>query len=267
MTRVHELFNSRENTYSAKPRQSSGELLYIVKDQSDETTARAAALAVAPSIWDGKIFRNVSLERIAADKWIARCQYDDNEEPLDVGEWRLSFDTTGGTVNKTVAFEERAYPATAPPQHSAINVQDGKVMGIDVPVGSLKFTITYRQPRGNITVAYARTLAALVGKVNNATFYGFAARELMFLGASGQQGTQVDPEINYNFLAGEHLTNFTIGGITVALKEAHEHLWASFVADVEEGGAEPKLIQQPEAIYVDQVAEEANFALIGIGTA
>jgi hypothetical protein len=126
--------------------------------------------------------------------------------------------------------------------------------------------VTYRQPRAVITLAYARTLAAMVGRTNAATFFGFAAEEVMFLGAKGQQGSQIDPSIDYDFLTGEHLTNFTIGGILVALKKAHEYLWADFVDEVDNTGTEPKLIQSPSAIYVDDVALTGNFSLIGIGT-
>lgn len=264
--RVIELFKSRETLAHIKPKMSNGTLLYLVKDEGDEVTARNAVLAVAPATWDGKYFKSIHLERLHPTKFIAKLQYDDDEKDIDVGEWRISFDTTGGTVKKLVAFAERKYPSTAPGRQYAINVQDDKVQGLDVPVGGLKFTVTYRQPRAVITLAYARTLAAMVGRYNAATFFGFAAEEALFLGAKGQQGSQIDPSIDYDFLAGEHLSNFYIGGILVALKKAHEFLWADFVDEVDSAGAEPKLIQAPKAIYVDQVALPGDFSLIGIGT-
>jgi hypothetical protein len=264
--RVIELFKSRETVNGLKPRTSSGTLIYLVKDTASEDTARTAILAAAPATWDGKYLRSINIERLAATKFLVKCPYDDDEEELDVGEWRLSFDTGGGTAKKLVAYAERKYPSTAPDRQKAINVQDGKVQGLDVPIGGLAFTITYRQPRAVITLAYARTLAALSGRTNASTFYGFGAEEVMFLNARGQQGSKVDPEIDYNFVAGEHLSNFSIGGITVALKKAHEHLWADFEDEVDNAGAEPKLIQAPQAIYVDEVALTGNFALLGIGT-
>ena len=264
--RVIELFKSRDTINGLRPRTSSGALIYIVKDTSSEDDARTAILGTAPATWDGKYLRSINIERLAPTKFIVKCPYDDDEEDIDVGEWRMSFDTTGGTAKKLVAYAERKYPSTAPDRHSAINVQDDKVQGLDVPIGGLKFTITYRQPRAVITLAYARTLAALVGRTNAATFFGFAAEEVMFLGAKGQQGSQIDPSIDYDFLAGEHLTSFVIGGITVASKKAHEYLWADFVDEVDTAGTEPKLIQDPSAIYVNEVAQTGNFTLLGIGT-
>jgi hypothetical protein len=207
--------------------------------------------------WDGKFFNSISLERVGKARFLARLQYD-NRTKIEVGEYRISFDVSGSTVHQTVAFGERKYPDTAPDQNGAINVQDGRAQGIEWPVGSLRFTIHYRQPRANITLAYVRGLAQLVGKTNNASFYGFAARELLFLGARGQQGTEADPEISYDFLAGQHLVNVEIGGITVALKEAHEFLWSAF-EDLE---ADDELVVSPKAIYVDQVAQEAAFATV-----
>lgn len=264
--RVIELFKSRGTLASIRPNQSTGTLVYLVKDETDEINARNAVLAVAPNDWDGKRFVSIEMERVARSKHMAKCNYDDSEDDLDVGEWRFSFDTSGGTAKKLVAYAERKYPATAPDQDKAINVQDGKVQGIDVPIGGLKFTITFRQPRATITLPYARTLASLVGRYNSAVFYGFQAEEVMFLGARGQQGSNADPSIDYDFLAGEHLTNFSIGGITVALKKAHEHLWAWFADHVDNAGAEPALIQSPAAIYVDQVALPGDFSLLAIGT-
>jgi hypothetical protein len=260
-TVVRELFKSRENTLAAAPGESNGVLTYIVKGTTSETTARAAVLASLPALWDGKIFRSIQTERLAPSKWLCQANYDDKEEELDVGEWRISFDIAGGTVKKMVALAERRYPNDAPDLKGAINVQDGKVQGMDLPVGAFKFSIHFRQPRAVITLAYARTLASLVGKVCDGTFHGFGAREVMFLGARGQQGSKVDPTIDYDFLAGEHLTNFNLGGITVALKEAHEHLWCKFADAIDAD----ELVQQPVAIYVDTVAEEADFAALAVG--
>lgn len=262
--RVIELFKSRETLSSYRPQQSTATLVYLVKDCFDELDARTAIEANSPSTWDGKARVSIELQRVAKTKHLAKVNYDDQEEDLDTGEWRISFDTAGGTVKQTLAYAERKYPSTAPDQRGAVNVQDGKVQGLDVPIGTLKFTIHYRMPKATITLAYVRTLAFLVGRTNAASFYGFDALEVMFLGAQGQQGSRTDPVIDYSFLAGEHLTNFQVGGITVALKRAHEHLWASF-EDTVEGGDEPALIPTPRAIYIDEVARSANFSLLGIG--
>lgn len=256
---VKELFKSRETDTAifGEPGESSGTLLYIVKGTSVEATARTSVLSVAPATWDGKFVNSILLERIAPTKYLARLSYDDRNM-IEVGEYRISFDVSGGNVHKTVAFAERRYPDTAPDQHASINVQDGRAQGVDWPVGTLRFTIHYRQPRAVITLAYARALAGLVGKTNSAAFYGFSARELLFLGARGQQGSEVDPEVSYDFLAGEHLANVDIGGITVVLKEAHEFLWSAF-EDLEE---DDELVVSPKAIYVNTVAQSAAFATI-----
>lgn len=263
---AYELFKSRETTAHIEPRKSSGDLLIMVRGTDSETTARTTALTLCPASWDGKIFRSIHLERLAKYKWLAKAAYDDDEEQLDVGEWRFSFDTAGGNCKKTVALAERRYPATAPDRQCAVNVQDGKVQGTDWPVGTLKFTLTYRVPRATITLAWVRAVAALVGRTNTSTFYGFAARELLFLGAKGQQGSKTDPQCDFDFLAGEHLINLNIGGIVVALKEAHEYLWSSFRDMIETGGDEPALIQEPDAIYVNKMAQEGNFSALSIGT-
>lgn len=258
--RVHELFKSRENTYSAKFGASSGVLLYIVKDAANEGAARSAAMSTAPLMWDSKIFRDIVTERIGPTKWLCKANYDDQEEDLDVGEWRMSFDTTGGTVRQTLALEERRYPGTTPDQKCAINVIDGKVQGIDVPVGSLKITVTFRMPRTTITIPYIRALAAVVGKTNAHAFIGFEPGELLFLGATGAQGTKVDPTIDFHFLCGENLTDITLGEITAITKGAHEHLWTMFRDAIDE----ESIVQMPEAVIVDRIHRSANFWTLAI---
>jgi hypothetical protein len=263
--RVTELFKSREGVTALEPKKSSGELIFLVRDATSEDDATAAALGVCSATWNGMQLRAIKLEHVAHNKWVCRATYDDQEEELNVGEWRLSFDTTCGTVKKTVSLAQRRYPDIAGRAQIGVNIQDGKVQGVDWPVGQLKFTITFRQPQAVITLPYARACAALVGRTNDDDFYGFGPNELLFLGCRGQQGSKVDPSLDYDFLAGEEIGPVELGGIIVGQKKAHEFLWAAFEDAVATGGT-PELVQKPKAIYVEQMAEEGDFSQLLIGT-
>jgi len=105
---------------------------------------------------------------------------------------------------------------------------------------------------------------ALTGKVNNASWKGFAAGEVLFLGVSGSKRGEDDWEITFRFAASPNRTNIQIGNITVASKKGWEYLWVRY-ADVEDGGSNT-LVKQPVAVYVEKVYEEGDFSALGIGT-
>ena len=110
--------------------------------------------------------------------------------------------------------------------------------------------------------AYKATLFGLTGRVNNAGFKGFAAGEVLFLGASGSQRGEEDWEITYRFAASPNVAGLTIGDITGINKKGWEYIWVRY-ADAED---EKVLVKQPIAVYVEKVYDEGNFAGLGIGT-
>lgn len=262
-TRGHEAFPSGELTTSLEPKQSRGQLIFHVKDAATAAAAEAYALVyLVPPTYHGLRFRTINTVQVAPTGYVCRADYDGAEEDLEVGEWRISFEDSGETTKMLVGLEERKYPATAPDQFCAINVQDGKPQGLDVEVGGFVMVITYRQPGAIITPDYAYTCAALRGKTNNAEFYTFLEGELKFLGMRGQQGSQTDPEIEYRFQAGRHVIGADFGDITGVRKDAHEVMWPKF-RDTEDTN---EIIQKPVAIYVTKVHEADDFSKLGIGT-
>jgi len=72
-------------------------------------------------------------------------------------------------------------------QVSAIGVTDTGVEGVEIVVPVYNFSETHYLPDGQVTQGYKLTLFGLTGKVNNGSFRGFAAGEVLFLGASGSK--------------------------------------------------------------------------------
>ena len=91
---------------------------------------------------------------------------------------------------------------------------------------------------------------------------GFAAGEVLFLGASGSQRGEDDWEITFRFAASPNVTGLTIGDIEGIDKKGWEYLWVRY-ADAED---EKVLVKQPIAVYVERVYDEGNFAGLGIRT-
>ncbi len=278
-----ELIGSRRGN-AGFDRSTEFEMVYLVKGSSDLNAVISDVDSVAPTtvvdpangitlyrdqiFWetrgrlqDGTIPYDVRVSYVDPTR-------QDERRQIDVGEYKISFDTTGGqakflTSKETIATFVPAGVAAADFNYQqAINVsRDGEVQGVDVVVPTMKFTISYRQPNAVITNAYVKLLEELTGTVNNASFFARDAGEVLFLGASGSQGTNSDPQIDYNFLRSRNTSGQTIGSILNVAKRGHEVLWCVF-EDTPNSKWMPKV---PKAIKVERVYDYADLSALGIG--
>lgn len=205
--------------------------------------------------------------------WDVVVEYEDPEQiddkqQVDTGSYTFSVSTTGGTARilSSLATINRYAPPgkTAPNFKQAIGVtREGDVQGVDIIVPACKFTMSYRQPKHVITTPYVRLVESITGTVNNATFYGRAAGEVLFAGGNGRQGTNSDPTWDYEFIRLPNIAGQTIGEIINVAKKGHEYLWVLF-----EESADPTAkytVKKPKAVYVERVYLETNFGVLGIG--
>jgi hypothetical protein len=205
---------------------------------------------------------------------------EDGTEPLKRAR---SFDTTGGTQHITQAAQgdivgvsgnavttaspERRFPPSAPMMNGAIGVDSNGVNGVDIVSPQLQWQESYDVPNKYVTSAYIRGLAGMTGTVNNASFRGFSAGEVLFLGCSGNQEWDDQKgrgpwSLTYRFAASQNVTNKTIGDISGIDKKGHEYLWVRY----EDAVSSSSLIKKPKAVYVDKVYMDGDFSGLGIGT-
>lgn len=267
----YEAGGSREGT-EARDRSSRAELRWHVNGSNDPEAIKAYLIAnsVVPATYDNLIYRSLSWESVGNEEWEFTATYvqadrSDTEHRLDVGDYTFSFDTTGGTATRTWSRGTTAYgPAgvTVADYKGAINYDGQNVNGCEIVIPMLRFSIRKRQTLASITLAYVRTLADLTGSVNNDTFLEFDAGELLFLGASGQQGTDTDPEITYSFAASPNVTGLAIGDIEGIAKKGHQFIWAFY--GYSEDASAMQTVKVPYWVMVEDVYPEADFALLGI---
>jgi hypothetical protein len=198
---------------------------------------------------------------------------DDGTEPLKRSR---SFDTTGGTQHITQAcsvgsggtldFENR-FPSSATNMSGAIGVDSNGVNGVDIVVPQLQWQEQYDVPNVYVTSAWIRGVAGVTGTTNNASFRGFEAGEVLFIGCSGSQewddqrgkGTW---SLSFRFVASKNVTGQTIGSISGISKKGHDYLWVRY----EDAVSGSTLLKQPKAVYVSKVYKDSDFSLLGIGT-
>lgn len=183
------------------------------------------------------------------------------ERKNESGSLSFSFDTTGGTVRIYSGKSHAAsFPNEAPPEHDPhkglIGVHGENVDGVDIAIPALKLTYSFRHPLGVVTESLARQLARMTGKTNSDVFRGFRPGEMLFLGATGSDGTDTEASVDYHFAASENFEGETIAGIANVNKAGHDYLWLEWEPAVV--GDKPAL--QASRVHVETVYAETSFA-------
>jgi len=224
-------------------------------------------MAASPVLYGGLIRQGTHIERIAEDAWEGSVRYG-KLDPPDTGDSSFSFDTGGGTEHVTQALATvgtyAALGQSAPDFKGAIGVTPDSVAGVDITVPVYNFSETHYLDTATVTAAYKATLFALTGTVNNASFKGFAAGEVLFQGASGSLRSQDDWEISFKFAASPNVAGLVVGGITGINKKGWEYLWVRYRDEVD--AVAQALVKRPVAVYVEQVYPSGDFSGLGIGT-
>lgn len=265
---VTEKFESRRSTAGDNP---SAELVYTVRGTDDDLAARAAAEAASPGTYDGLLRQTVSVEPVGPELWEATARFSLTQQssPPQTGESVFNFDTGGGTQHITQSKQTvNRYGApgtTAPDFNGAIGVTGDGVEGVDITVPVYQFSETHYLPDAQVTSGYKATLFGLTGKVNNGSWKGFNAGEVLFLGASGsRRGTSADAdwEITFRFAASPNASGIAVGPISGVSKKGWEYLWVRY-ADAEDAGSQA-IVKRPVAAYVERVYDEGNFGALGL---
>ncbi len=262
------------------------ELLYKVVGTDSEATAITTVLAVAPTSYTFVVDAvNVVLPRqrpeieplivdtgASTGVWLARVLYEATARGSgpapQSGDSSFSFDTTGGTQRVTQALSTVAsyvQSGTATNYKGAIGWDGQQVQGVDLTIPVYRFGETHYKTNATINQAYKLTVQGLTGKTNNATFRGFAAGEVLFLGASGaRRGTGSDDlwEITYQFAVSLTRSGFAVGDITVTTKAGWDYLWVAYKEDVDATTGVRRQI--PAQVNIERVYEQGNFSGLGI---
>lgn len=233
-----------------------------------------------PGVTDAKLWvEQYSVAYLGDDAWQVTIHYEKagaEPETSDPLKRARSFDTTGATQHITQAkpvgsgstldFEYR-FPSTATNMSGAIGVDSNGVNGVDVVIPQLQWQEQYDVPNAYVTATYVRGIAGVTGSVNNASFRGFSAGEVLFMGCSGSQEWDDQKgkgpwSLSYRFVASKNVTGQTIGSITGISKGGHDYLWVKY----QDGVSGSSMLKYPKAVYVSKVYPDADFSLLGIGT-
>jgi hypothetical protein len=224
---------------------------------------------------------SLELESIGPELWQATFEYVSPEfsypsgTPKTIGESTFDFDTTGGSARILAAYNQTNYGPSATKFANAINVRGGAVDGVDIVTPKLAFTVHQRFAGDSITLQWLRAVVNLTGTTNLAPFLGFAAGEVLFLGASGQQPTQFydngqvvkgERDVSFSFVVSPNLSGLQFGTINQVSKKGHQYIWWEYrdrkVAA--QGETPAKILTDLVGVHVATVYRETDFGLLSI---
>lgn len=287
-----ETAKSRSGTVDASG--ASGPVEFILTGTTDRSEVYAYVVANTPTLFEGGYRKSIDLAPQGGGVWIITVVYssattadqtvgttpadgpgdpaptapDDTTElganyTLDLSAQTVRITQSLATIYRRVEADDPAdlvLVGTAPDFKQAIGATKDAVAGCDRFVPHLEMTI--ERERSGLKLGYIRTLKRLVGRVNDATFYGFAKGDVLYLGASARYTQNGRWAFTHRIAINETEEAVPItGDLVLPRVRGWEYVWVSYKTDTNAGSA----IQIPASAHVEQIYRYGDFAEIGIG--
>lgn len=238
-------------------------LRYKVTGEIDEAVVFVGMMSVVPETWrHGKqtLYRqDIRVRPRGGGVHAVEVPYGTRDQRIR--QYRFSFDTTGERQRIYVGRETRRYSAAGennadtPDFKNAINVDDDdRVQGADVPVPGLKLTYRIRWEHGYVDEILAQFLARMTGRTNSKKWHGLDPGEALFLGATGDSGTEAETELAYHVLASENAV-LDFGDIPLVTKKGHEIVWFKYGNDADAKA----VVRRPKYVYCVRTQQTMDF--------
>lgn len=263
---------------------------FFLAGLADESLAEVYAQSHTPSIYRRLLRQKIKGQRIGPAEWFIDIEYGTlpaGEFP-DLSQFGPSFsgDTTGQSVHITQSLGTISKTTNITTEYGANSDNPVRIFGIDVPAKP-KFTLDNEKAIGLsmervegcekfvpqfqwqteislriATGAYLVTLMNQTGTTNIQPFCSFPPRSTLFLGASFRYTDKDRWRFTFKFSSMPNRVNIDIGnGITVPFKAGWDYLWVGY--QPKQVGT--KILQVPNAAYVEQIYHASDFFNLGIG--
>lgn len=244
-------------------------LQWTLWGSNDEQEVLAALLASSSLTYYGLIRRTRTVEPLGGGKWRGTVNYSRPESQTELTtESLLEVDTTGGTQHITHSLGGTTYDvvnggAGVEVDGGPINVQGESVQGVDIYVPGFEFSERHILAAATHGLSYWKTVASLSGTMNASAFRGFAAGEVLFIGARGRRSNEEDFDATFRFSALPNSYPVIDGRTLSGGKLGWDYLWVSYV--LEEDTDKKKLMPKADWAYVERVYPQEDFSQLDIG--
>ena len=275
-------------------RGESAVLRYNVYGMTDQFVAHALLIQDAPALVtmaSGKQLVPTKFQIVTEldKKYVGEVQYAEPgrqpKPPPATNSTEISFTIAGEMKHVEKSLETNVWLTKAeqgevpglkiPPDFErAVNVTEDRIEGTDILRPEFRFNITKYVPIAAITDAWVKTVADLVGTVNNDTFRSFHKGEVLLTSVSGATRSKTDAAITYQFARNKNETWNTpelhvwqsnhgdlVGGNTFT-RQGWETLW--FYIERTKDDQAKKVIRRVISGYVERMYSFGNFAILGV---
>lgn len=249
-------------SFDAEGLLETARMRWWVHGTPDEPTATGLVLTAAPATYDSLFLQGLNAQTDDSLKWLFDVDY--GRRDPDESEYGFEIGTQSQKI--MYAKAQRTYnvgSSTAPDVGLAIGVTPDGIDGVDALIPTYQFTERHLLTDAQVTATYKAALFATTGKVNDATFKGFAAGEVLFLGSTGAKRGRAKWEVTYRFAASKNF-NGAHAGATSVRKDGWEYLWV-LSADKVDNTAKA-MTKQARGVYAAQIYDPTDFSVLGIGT-
>ena len=235
-----------------------------------------------PPFGDGLPLQDAQVDRLYENAYEAEAVYGAGDAGLanETSE-KESFEIQPDRSTKQTAITQTQYGARNGAEAAqpfsvgdSINVSDRGAEGIDIITPVVKFSVSRVFNASQVTPTYKSTLAQLVGTVNDASFRGFAAGEVLFSGAFGELRKRAGDDVwefRFDFLV---KPNGTIdypapllpvpGDPAPIPKEGWDFVWIQSGPGFDHNKGDEYI---PSSVYIAQIYPRTDFSGIGVNTA
>lgn len=250
---------------------------YFARGYASSVLAMAAVASTAPATIGSLELSRIGAAEQVEDGYLCDAEWLEPGEkeqrskvPLETDETQINFEIGTQPVKVFVPISPHDVythaSATAPADSDRWLIGDQgdgeRPEGAEVFEPTASFSITKAVPDSEVNQTFRNALLELVGTTNNATFYGWAAGSLLFMGATGSKRGANDWEITFRFSARKNQTGLTISEITGIDKEGWQYLWPRY--RLKDDGTAKIVSNVVEHIVVSTVFRSGDFAALDL---
>lgn len=262
---------------------TSARLVYHCNDLGEQSTAEIlrAVKSAASAVIEKSALASVELVDLPrADCCDVAVNYGERSRTADAqftkrkrkaNDVLWSFDVSGGTATVRTALEQIHDDGDALLRENVAdfvgwNGKFGEAFscaGVNVVVPAMRETCRKTVGASSVTAAFRQKIGALVGKVNDGSFHGWNAGEVLFSGATlsepyvNEDGAEL-VDVTYSFMIRTNETGREIGEFSLPDVNGWDYAWAITGFDP----AEQK--NKVRAVFVSRVYNYASFNDLGV---
>lgn len=138
--------------------------------------------------------------------------------------------------------------------------QNFNVAGVDVPSANVKESWTKNFKMGDLTTKWRRTVAGMIGTVNDAPFKGWEKGECLFINVSfsGVADSREIIQVTFDFAIKMNESNVTVAGANIGDVEGWQYCWSIMKP------TRPGYTPVAAGVYVSQVVNYSNLNKLGL---